>query len=506
VCINDNRPKKQFAILGLKASAIKVCHKFTMDRQNIQPAQEKPASQNQQQVLQQELLGRNTTGSGGGAPLPTMSTGTSDCYAADVSNDRHGDMIRLLLEQKQNKTGRETENLCIQPADEVTATPAAGNLAAARTTGSATHNNASPLRNSAYAITNYHNFVPFVLQDAKQAEAASSVRWQLEEDEIMARNKIDNSLLSKHYAGDYPSNSKDASTISPSCAEEGGNTTSSTGATSIMSTTSLPPRQKRRRNKKPQTYPSRPLSAYNIFFRDERINILEELKEDEGASKDLESSSSCGEKNDTINVGSSADNESTTDNRTNKSASGVGFENLTKLIAGRWRELTGLKHEHYKKLAKRDKDRYETEVVEYQSEEAKKRKIEQESARIRIQEQQLQARILQDEHYRNFGIAHTNSSGASHNPSIIGRNGSIGWGSTTSSEYHQPRIDPNGFFQATTGRGQYPTNDINNIEEQIFLNIIKEAALTGEMSNPRVLAILRELNFVEEQISKLTRK
>jgi len=435
------------------------------------------------------MFGINPTGCGGvAAPVPTGIVGTGDLYNAYASNHHHDDKMRLLLQKEQKKS----EALRRYPFDEETQDPT---RSGAKVTGSeriVTQDNAGPVLNSTTA-RNYQNCVPFVLQDmyAEHAETEPVERRQRDENGITTKNV-------SYASGSNPRSSKDVSTASPLCSEHGCNTTSG-GATSIMSntTTSAPTHlpytyQRRKRKKKPEAYPSRPLSAYNIFFREERINILKELKEEEEASKNVELSSSCGEKYGTSTVGSSTDNESMTGTRINKSASGVGFANLTKLIAGRWRELTPSKHEYFKKMATKDKDRYEREVVNYEKEEANKRKKEEETALLRIQEQQRQARIMQDERSRHVSTEHT-----SNNYGTVDEKGS----ST------QPLVDPTSFFQSTTGQGLYPLDEISNIEEQMFLNLIQEKVkLIGETANPQVFAILRELIFVEERISKLTRK
>lgn len=80
--------------------------------------------------------------------------------------------------------------------------------------------------------------------------------------------------------------------------------------------------------------PKRPLSAYNLFFRDERSKILKALKKQK---------EECPE------------SKQEDDKK-------IGFENLTKIIAQRWHDLSPDRSEYYKALATKDRVRYRTEM------------------------------------------------------------------------------------------------------------------------------------------------
>lgn len=80
--------------------------------------------------------------------------------------------------------------------------------------------------------------------------------------------------------------------------------------------------------------PKRPLSAYNLFFKDERPKILKDQKkqqETDGDSKEIE------------------------DKR-------IGFQNLAKIIGQRWHDLSPERTEYYKALASKDMVRYRSEM------------------------------------------------------------------------------------------------------------------------------------------------
>lgn len=102
--------------------------------------------------------------------------------------------------------------------------------------------------------------------------------------------------------------------------------------------------------KKPKDKPKRPLSAYNIFFKEERSRILEEIPKND--SKD--------------------DQEEESGRKRKKRPHGkIGFESLAKVIGKRWKELPPEKAEYYKKKASEDMLRYKREMEVYVAKGAK---------------------------------------------------------------------------------------------------------------------------------------
>jgi len=97
--------------------------------------------------------------------------------------------------------------------------------------------------------------------------------------------------------------------------------------------------------RKPKDKPKRPLSAYNIFFKEERGRILEKIPDSEAKS--------------------GAGGDAKTRKRKKRPHGKIGFENLAKVIGQRWQELTPDQVEYYKKKAEEDMKRYKDQMEDY---------------------------------------------------------------------------------------------------------------------------------------------
>jgi hypothetical protein len=127
---------------------------------------------------------------------------------------------------------------------------------------------------------------------------------------------------------------------------------------------------KKSRPKKPKNKPKRPLSAYNIFFKDERAKILSTIPdkgedEEDGADEDGENKAV---KKEDGEEGAGEDGEkkkSSSKKRKRVPHGKIGFESLAKIVGQRWKELPPDEMEQYKKRAEEDMKRYRKEMEAY---------------------------------------------------------------------------------------------------------------------------------------------
>lgn len=119
------------------------------------------------------------------------------------------------------------------------------------------------------------------------------------------------------------------------------------------------PTKRRKKTKKPPNYPKRPLSAYNIFFKDTREKIITEH------------------------------------GKTN-------FQDMVRLIAAHWREVSDEEKKKYEDSAAKDLVRYKKEVGAYEKEMAQKKRAEQErQALLNEKNREQERRLLEAQQKRN---------------------------------------------------------------------------------------------------------
>ncbi|KAG7356764.1 HMG high mobility group box-containing protein [Nitzschia inconspicua] len=111
------------------------------------------------------------------------------------------------------------------------------------------------------------------------------------------------------------------------------------------------PTKRRKKSKKPTGYPKRPLSAYNLFFKTTREKIITEH------------------------------------GKTN-------FQEMVRLIASHWRDVSDEEKKKYEDLAAKDLVRYKKEVSAYEKDTAEKKRVEQERQALLNEKNREQERKL----------------------------------------------------------------------------------------------------------------
>lgn len=102
-------------------------------------------------------------------------------------------------------------------------------------------------------------------------------------------------------------------------------------------------KKKTGRKKKPKGSPRRPLSAYNIFFKEERIRILASLPKQDA----------------TVKKGCRVRKNRNPHHK-------ISFATLGKTIGSRWKQIDKASRAHYETLAKKDSERYAREMKAFQ--------------------------------------------------------------------------------------------------------------------------------------------
>ncbi|CAB9496968.1 expressed unknown protein [Seminavis robusta] len=131
----------------------------------------------------------------------------------------------------------------------------------------------------------------------------------------------------------------------------------------VAPTTKLKPKRKRKSPavpwKKPKDMPRRPLSAYNLFFRRERETML-----NEGWSSTAPGSSTC--KDQSTGAHADADGEE-------KAKTGIGFANLARTVAAKWKSLPAEEKAPFEQEAAREKARYDSQMLGWRAEQEQKK-------------------------------------------------------------------------------------------------------------------------------------
>jgi hypothetical protein len=134
-----------------------------------------------------------------------------------------------------------------------------------------------------------------------------------------------------------------------------------TGPTPHLATTAKG-RRKTAKNKRDKNRPKQPLSAYNIFFKDQRAKMLAELQNAPPPAEPSDGQSNAS--NDDAN-GNTKDDTSSRKRPREPPHGKIGFETMAKTIAKKWKEIEKEALSKYESMAQDDQKRYKAELAVY---------------------------------------------------------------------------------------------------------------------------------------------
>ena len=126
--------------------------------------------------------------------------------------------------------------------------------------------------------------------------------------------------------------------------------------------------------------PRRPLSAYNLFFRDQRLALIQEQEQQEHKDDKDNEDTKLPPQEDTKLPPSTQSNDkdkSTTSQQQQQHPAKVGFAEMAKTISLRWKEIDPSMLAKYQEMARLEQIRYNAEMDAYRRKEQLKEQQQQ---------------------------------------------------------------------------------------------------------------------------------
>eukprot|EP00538_Stauroneis_constricta_P011160 CAMPEP_0119560084 /NCGR_PEP_ID=MMETSP1352-20130426/13942_1 /TAXON_ID=265584 /ORGANISM="Stauroneis constricta, Strain CCMP1120" /LENGTH=662 /DNA_ID=CAMNT_0007607973 /DNA_START=238 /DNA_END=2226 /DNA_ORIENTATION=- len=173
-----------------------------------------------------------------------------------------------------------------------------------------------------------------------------------------------------------PSSDKESTQQPASAGSQADAAAATTTTANTASSASASPKKKKRKSwKKPKNKPNRPLSAYNLFFKSERMKMIGEIP-----SGGADTSEDGGANDGNQQPRHSSDPLKKRIHR--KSHGKVGFAEMARVIGGRWKLLPADKRKVFEEGALEEKKRYEIELEAWRQAQAKAKDVKKAAAII----------------------------------------------------------------------------------------------------------------------------
>ena len=134
--------------------------------------------------------------------------------------------------------------------------------------------------------------------------------------------------------------------------------------------TEQPPSKRSKKAKRPSDMPRRALSAYNIFFSEQRQLILKDIEAKESGKTEVSEEAQKDESEEKPSVLSRTFYPARVKRAHRKVHGKIGLVELARTVSQRWKDLSADKRKHYQDLAEEDRRQHKKVMADYQERKA----------------------------------------------------------------------------------------------------------------------------------------